>query len=811
MSEEQRAAYRARRQEENKQALDWVKREVSLVDFATSRLGWEINKKKTSKRHIVLKHPQHGTIIAPGSPMAGSGYRVFSWAGKEGGGTLVNLLLLEGWDWKEIRGLSGQITTQKPVAALPVAPPLPRPENYPEKQTELAQAKFNSLKHQSGPSYLERRGIDPSVYEGFKHFKATGNQAIFKLYKVFDNREGHLCSTISYYYDREGNSKKYFQKGLPRGLAVFRDAEPVERLVVTESPIDALSFKQAEALKSANYAPRTMYVSTCGSLSRDTFNSLQHLFKQAREEGRYVIVGRDNDEAGKKASREIALLARNCSLSVRVSSPPKGKDWNDYLAYLRGGRQVGEQPMLLTPGNHAPAYKGTLLEKIKVPEAACKGLTGYAVTADHISFPLYAGVEEMKSEKASGLYQFNVARMNRYEMQDTKPGLIVLPSEKPARTVVITDHPLDIFMHRKPVKSVIPYTQTTYISTCGQDAREIQKPLKAFLEDQKCAHVTLYMPSASAEKLQAQLGSEMKIDGQLKPLTCHAIAPVVKAFWHAPAHSLLLNRNTPLSGHDQSDWTYAPQKVQQEKAAAEDQENSTVNKAVDIPIHPIHKSLNKTPAYEKTLLEALEISEKACRSLQGYEASEKQLTFPLYASTQAVKDKQPTGAYELRLEEKGLESYPTTKTPGLVVLPAPNAKTVVVTDDPLDIFLHRQQQQASCKWPWQKPPATTYISTCGQDVKSIKAPLKSLLDEQSGKSVLLYMNDQEAQSLQKQLMTGSGKAANYTSQPPPKALWQPAFQQAAYDLQKIMRQEQEEWEPIKPKRRKGKGRQVRAM
>lgn len=795
MSEAQRDAYIARRQEEQKQALDWVKREVSLVDFATSKLGWEVNKKKTSKRHIVLKHPQHGTIIVPGSPMRDSGYHVFSWSDKKGGGTLVNLLRLEGWDWQEIRALSGQITAQKPVASLPVAPP--RPENYPEQQTELAQAKFNSLKHQNGPSYLERRGIDPSVYKDFKHFRTTGNQAIFKLYKVFENIEGHLCSTISYYYDREGNSKKYFQKGLPRGLSVFRDAGPIERVVVTESPIDALSFKQSEALKNPQSAPGTLYVSTCGSLSRDLFNSLHHLFQQSREEGRHVIVARDNDQAGKTMSREIALLASNNGLSVRVSIPPKGKDWNEYLAHLRGGRQVSEQLILLTPGDHAPAYKDTLLEKINVPEAACKGFTGYAVTADHISFPLYASVEDMKFKKATGLYQFNVARMNRYEMQGTKAGLVVLPSEQPARRVVVTDHPLDIFLHREQANSVIPYTQTTYISTCGQDAREVQKPLKAFLEDQKCAHVTLYMPSASAEKLQAQLGSEMKIDGQVKPLTAHAIAPIAKAFWHDPAHSVLLNRNTPLSGHDQSDWVEAPQKVQQEKTNA--QEKNTVNNA--IAIHPIQKSFHKTPAYERTLLEALEISEKACRSLQGYEAGEKQVTFPLYEGPQAVQANQPTGTYKLRLEEKGLESV--SKSPGLVVLPAARAKTVVVTTDPLDIFLHRAEQQASCKW--QKPPATTYISTCGQEVSKISAPLKALLAEQPSQSVLLYMNDQEAQTLQKQLMTGSEKTAHY---PPPKALWHPDSQQVTYDLQKIMRQEQEEWEPIKPKRRKGKGRSV---
>lgn len=820
MSEDKRAAYIARRQEENKQALDWVKKEVSLVDFATSRLGWQINKQKSSKRDVVLKHEQHGVIIAPSSPLSNSGYRVFSWAGKQGGGTLVDLLLLEGWDWKEIRALSGQITAHQPVAALSESPPIPPPENHPEKQTELAQSKFNSLKPQSGPSYLDRRGIDPSIYEGFKHFKTNDNQAIFKLYKVLDDGRGHLCSTISYYYDREGKSKKHLHKGLPRGVAVFRDAGPIDRLVVTESPVDALSFRQVEALKTPDVAPGTMYVSTCGSLSSENLNSLQSLFKQAREEGRYVIVARDNDEAGKKTSRDIALLARSCSLSTRVSSPPQGKDWNEYLVQLRGEMREEISPgtaVQQVPLDHsAPAYKGTVLEKLGLPEAGCKVLSGYVATEDHVSFPLYAAVEDMKSEKASGLYQVNIKLTSRYEMQGTSPGLVVLPSEKPASSVVITDHPLEIFLHRESIKSVLPNKSTTYISTCGQDAREVQKPLKAFLEDQKCTRVTLSMPSESADKLQSQLGNKIKIDGQVKSLTCRSTTPVVKASWHPGSYKMAPHHSQLLRGRDQEDWVEAREVVKKESVPTHGDQGkkNTVNKAIAVelqPVHPIQKSLHKTPAYKDTLLETLSLSDRACKSLQGYEASEKQLSFPLYSSTQAVKDKRPTGAYELRLEEKGLESYATTKSNDLVVLPNPKAQHVVITTDPMDIFLHRAEQQTQCKWPWKKPPATTYISTCGQEVTKIREPLQALLDEHQGKSVLLYMNDKEAQGLQKQLMIGSEKTANYAVKPPPKSLWHPELQQATYDLQKIMRQDQEQWEPIKPKRRKGKGNRVRAV
>lgn len=595
MNEEQRTAYRERLIEESRTAHTWIKQEIPLIDFAVDRLGWQVNKKKTTKKEVVLRHERHGTILVRSSPRPDTGHWVFNWPNQTGGkgGTLIDLLRLESWEWDDIKALAGQVVAHRPVAALPAlsASYEQQTEKDPMKQTAYAQKRFDRFKATEGTSYLERRGIEKSMYEGAPQLKVNKEGVIFKLYNVVKDK-AHLCSTAHYYYDKAGNSEHYFQKALPRGLAVLREVGPVERIVVAESPVDALSWKQVEALQSQNpeAIPRTMCVCTCGNLTSSIRADISFLFAEARKKGQSVVLARDNDEAGVRISSGLAALADEQGVVTRMSSPPEGcKDWNDYLRDLR-------------------------------------------------------------KEMAEGVQQ----------------------GKEAGKTVEVPQ-----------------------LARTTTDAKVVDKPMK--------------------------------------------------------------------------------------------------------------EVLSKAPGYKGSLLEELEIPEKACKGLRGYESMARQVTFPLYTSGPSVREQQPVGSYQIRLEEGGLRSYHEVSgtTPGLVVLPAEKpAKSVVITSSPLDIFLHRAEQQRS---------DITYISTCGQDAKDIKAPLKALLDEHQGKHVLLYMNDKSAQALQKQLAGEPGKAANYTVQKPQEASWHHTFDEIAYDMKRILRQEEEQWEPIKPKRRKGKGRRLRAM
>ena len=151
-------------------------------------------------------------------------------------------------------------------------------------------------------------------------------KALFGLYREVDSLgHGRLCSTISYGYDKAGRREKYFQAGLPRGLAVLHDRGQPQEVVVTESPIDALSYKQQHGSVNA------LYVSTCGSLTKDLKEELMRVFRSAHEQDQSVLLAFDKDEAGLKMSREVEALCQEASVKYSVRFPTLGKDWNEEL------------------------------------------------------------------------------------------------------------------------------------------------------------------------------------------------------------------------------------------------------------------------------------------------------------------------------------------------------------------------------------------------------------------------------------------------------------------------------------------------
>ena len=157
-------------------------------------------------------------------------------------------------------------------------------------------------------------------------------KAVFGLYRDVDSQgNGRLCSTISYGYDREGKSKKYFQAGLPRGLAVLHESGQPEEVVITESPVDALSYKQQHGNANA------LYVSTCGSLTKDVKEELAGVLKSAQAHRQSVVLAFDRDEAGVKMNRAVEALCQGASAQYIIINTTTGEVDEDVL--LTGKRK----------------------------------------------------------------------------------------------------------------------------------------------------------------------------------------------------------------------------------------------------------------------------------------------------------------------------------------------------------------------------------------------------------------------------------------------------------------------------------------
>ena len=110
---------------------------------------------------------------------------------------------------------------------------------------------------------------------------------------------------------------------------VVGEGEQVERVVLVESAIDALS---AAAL--SRQQGKTMFVSVDGAGAVPT-----RLLEEAIAQGHEVLAAFDADEAGDRMAAAVMAQFPQAKRAI----PPAGKDWNEYLCLHRKRQQQGER------------------------------------------------------------------------------------------------------------------------------------------------------------------------------------------------------------------------------------------------------------------------------------------------------------------------------------------------------------------------------------------------------------------------------------------------------------------------------------
>ena len=330
----------------NKNSCDYIKGEIPLIPFATDRLGWSIVKEKSTKKDVVLMHPKHGNIIAPTAPKERTGHWVYSHT-QGGGGTLVDLLRLDRWGWDKINELANDYTVahgyqhvygqdykhvlNRKVEAISEA----KERLSADKQRDEVEKYLGGIVPTKGEGFLKNREIGKQTYRDMDGLTFSKQSAVFHLYTDLDKQgDKRICSTITYYHDRIGESKKFFQKDLPRGVSVLVEHEKkltdVKKIFITESPVDALSYRQLFPDATRDMA----LVSTCGSLSMGVKRDIEQVCHIAKEQGQKVVLGFDNDVAGRKMTETIAASLKEMGMGYEIAVPQHGKDWNDHLKWV---------------------------------------------------------------------------------------------------------------------------------------------------------------------------------------------------------------------------------------------------------------------------------------------------------------------------------------------------------------------------------------------------------------------------------------------------------------------------------------------
>ncbi|MGK7947260.1 MAG: AAA family ATPase, partial [Xenococcaceae cyanobacterium] len=236
---------------------------------------------------------------------------------KGGGGAIDLVMYLQQSSFKEavtwLNGNTINLTPVKqalsfnkqPVERQPFSPPVPD------------ESKWCAVK-----DYLTNtRGLPESMVDNLHGqdtlYADSKQNAVF----VRKNMEGKITgASLRGTY----NDSKF--KGLAKGttrdggwFALKKGQGEIERIVLTESPIDAISAAAISKKKET-----TLFISTDGS------GSLPHEFLQNKlAESKQVIVAYDNDEAGNKMARAVLEKLPG---GKRIT-PTVGKDWNEQLLH----------------------------------------------------------------------------------------------------------------------------------------------------------------------------------------------------------------------------------------------------------------------------------------------------------------------------------------------------------------------------------------------------------------------------------------------------------------------------------------------
>ena len=172
-------------------------------------------------------------------------------------------------------------------------------------------------------SYLRKRGI---AYQVIKNFADAG--------LLYEDKDHHNCVFVGKdadgkavfafkrgTYDRDGVGFKGDVDGSNKDIAFRLSCDPsLDMVRVYESPIDLMS----------DMTMRRFITSNCVALCCLGDNALETYLKENPHIKR-IDLCLDSDKWGREAAERMKEKYEKSGYEVRDFTPPKGKDWNEYL------------------------------------------------------------------------------------------------------------------------------------------------------------------------------------------------------------------------------------------------------------------------------------------------------------------------------------------------------------------------------------------------------------------------------------------------------------------------------------------------
>lgn len=293
--------------------LERFKREVNLPEFAQS-LGYEIVKKESSRACTVMKSSRDKIVVTT----ATDGHGVYFSVGDErDSGSVIDFAQHRlggniGQIRKELRGWisapAKPSSKRRPEVERPA-----RPEPIERDRAKLL-ARWTRMTPYAGSYLAEQRGLDPELIAAWRVRQDERGNALFAHHDA-----GELCG-----WESKNAGFTGFASGGKRGLAFVRlDKEPVQRLVVAEASIDAMSWAQIHGRPAG-----AAYVSLGGEIGSEQLELIQRAIQ--RTGAVELVLATDADDAGDRMAQQLAAFAPS-GVKILRARPVSGKDWNDEL------------------------------------------------------------------------------------------------------------------------------------------------------------------------------------------------------------------------------------------------------------------------------------------------------------------------------------------------------------------------------------------------------------------------------------------------------------------------------------------------
>ena len=303
-----------------KQELERFKTEINLVEYAQSQ-GYQYISQASSRNSAVLRH-DNGDKIVVATDTDGHGV-YFSIINDADNGTIIDFI-----QNRRNVGLKQIRQELRNCHELPRTQPdkyIPRDKPQPVSRDRLSVIKAaSSFQVAHKHPYLEKRGISQSILKSdrFIGTVATDNRgnAIFPHYDG-DGLTG---------FTAKNNNYTGFSKGGTKALWRSKQESGDRRLVIVESPIDAMSYHQLFTDKN----PNTRYISTGGTVSSSQLELTLTAMAEMTTLGGEIVIATDNDKAGNKLAQTISKKAPSKS-KISRDVPKQGKDWNELLQHIR--------------------------------------------------------------------------------------------------------------------------------------------------------------------------------------------------------------------------------------------------------------------------------------------------------------------------------------------------------------------------------------------------------------------------------------------------------------------------------------------